>query len=310
MVSDTAGDKPGWQRAFLEHHRLDEQYLEAAATWFEPLATRIAMHQKGAAGPLLVGVNGSQGSGKTTLCDYLVQSLTHNHALRAHAMSLDDFYLTRAERQHLAEQVHPLFATRGVPGTHDHALLDETLNALLGGAGDANVAVPTFEKLRDDRAPRERWLHVDLPVDVVLLEGWCLGAIAVTADSLQDPVNDLEATEDEALRWRTAVNTALHHQFPPLYRKIGLWVMLRAPSFECVYDWRREQEDKLSAAEQGADQPQPMDTPTLHRFISHFERLTRQCLQDLPGKVHHLLTLDASRQVQAHRHNENPQPLW
>jgi len=125
---------PQWQIALLERHQLPPAYLRYAQKWFDPLAEWLAGHQFGAKRPLLVAVNGCQGSGKTTVCDYLAALLEADHGCRVVALSLDDFYLTRAQREVLARSVHPLLATRGVPGTHDMQLLEQTLEALLAPA--------------------------------------------------------------------------------------------------------------------------------------------------------------------------------
>lgn len=293
---------PGWQQAFLRQHRLPQAYLPYAQQWFMPLADRIARHQIGAGRPLLVGLNGSQGSGKTTVCDYLCRHLQENCALRVLSLSLDDFYLTRAERQGLADRVHPLLATRGVPGTHDMALLQQTLNALLLEEADT-LEIPRFDKSVDDRAPRAAWDVVADGVDIVLLEGWCLGARAQTGEELAAPVNALEAQEDPQGQWRHYVNEVLSREFEPLYALVDHWVMLGAPSFDCVYRWRLEQEQKLAQRTRGDG---IMSASQVARFIQFYERITRHCLEQLPPRVHDFYQLDEERQVTSHRHRESP----
>jgi D-glycerate 3-kinase len=296
----------GWQTAFLERHRLPSGYLDYAQQWFAPLAARVVAHQNSANRGILVGINGSQGSGKSTLCDYLQADLAACHGKRAIALSLDDFYLTRSQRARLAAEVHPLLATRGVPGTHDLLLLVATLDALLTGSAGQDVAVPRFDKARDDRRSREDWDRVSAPVDVVLLEGWCLGARAETGATLSRPVNDLERQEDVDGRWRNYVNEKIRSEFEPFYDRIDRWVMLCAPSFDCVYRWRREQEDKLALSQAGKGRSHVMDDQQLARFIQHFQRITGRCLEDLPPRVHHLYLLDDGRQVTGETHCEQP----
>src|SRR5210317_1835774 len=114
---------PQWQDAFLERNQLPRLYLDYAQKWFTPLAEALVVHHDGANRPVLLAVNGCQGSGKTTVCDYLRSLLMSEFGRRVVSLSLDDFYLSRLERQDLARSVHPLLATRGVPGTHDMALL-------------------------------------------------------------------------------------------------------------------------------------------------------------------------------------------
>jgi len=299
----------GWRDALLERHRLDAVYLDTARTWFDPLARTLAAYQRDANRPVLVGLNGCQGSGKTTLCDYLCCALTREYALPTVALSLDDFYLTRAERQVLASSVHPLLATRGVPGTHDMDLLHQTLVSLLHPSARGPVAIPRFDKAADDRKPRADWEHVGLPLRIVLLEGWCLGARPEPAAALAAPINPLERDEDPEGRWRGYVNEVLEHRFQPLYTLVDQWIMLRAPSFDCVFDWRREQERKLAATVAPQQATGLMGDVALRRFIQHYERLTRQCLGELPARVDHLFRLDRERRITGYRHGaESPLP--
>jgi D-glycerate 3-kinase len=238
---------PQWQSDFLKRHQLGTAYLETALKWFTPLVHKLAEHQKGAGRPVLLALNGCQGSGKTTVSDFLRASFEAEHALQTVALSLDDFYLTRAQRQALAISVNPLLITRGVPGTHDMALLRQTLEQLLDAQRCKPVAIPRFDKAVDDRCPPSEWDYITSPVQIVLLEGWCLGSQAQTPDFLSRPINELERIEDPTGQWREYSNTIVNREFQPLYALADQWIMLRAPSFECVFDWRQEQERKLAA---------------------------------------------------------------
>jgi D-glycerate 3-kinase len=284
----------------LAEHRLPPAYLDSALKWFAPLSDTLAQHQKSAGAPLLVGINGSQGSGKTTACDYLRRRLHCEWGLSVVVMSLDDFYLTRAERDDLARTVHPLLRTRGVPGTHDLPLLQQVLAALRAGE---RPDIPRFDKAADDRLPRHRWQAPASSVDVILLEGWCMGTPPQSADQLDDPVNALEREEDAGGCWRAYVNNALATYYLPLYAQVDYWAMLRAPSFDCVYRWRLEQEHKLAQAVTagGGDDSKVMNEAEVARFIQFYQRLTQHGLTVLPGKMHCTLALDERRAVQSVR---------
>jgi len=289
-----------WQQEFLRWHQLGAEYLQTAQLWFDPLAESLAGHQRGAGRPLLLGINGCQGSGKSTLVDYLASRLQAGFGLRCVTLSLDDFYLTRAERERLSREVHPLFATRGVPGTHDVSLLLDTLDRLLS-AGEGELAVPRFNKAEDDRHPQEHWTLIETPVDIILFEGWCLGVKAQPTAALQEPVNALERDEDPEGTWRVHVNRALATEFPPVYAMVDRWLMLRAPSFACVQRWRQEQEDKLRQRLGPAHLGKSMTPEQVARFIQHYQRLTEWSLQSLPERVDDCLLLDESRQIQGRR---------
>ena len=265
---------------------------------------RLEVAAREAGGTLFVALNGSQGSGKSTLCAYLCAALESDAGLKAVSLSLDDVYLTHAERQRLGERVHPLLRTRGVPGTHDLDLLERTLDQL-GATTVGTVAVPRFDKSVDDRHPRERWSEVTTPLDVVLLEGWCLGTSSVADQELESPLNDLERLEDTDGTWRRYVNSQLREHYEALYERMDFWVMLAAPGFETVLRWRTEQEHKLAQAVQGRGDGL-MSDQALQRFVAHFERCTRQCLATLPAQVDVLLQLDGERRIVSSRGLESP----
>jgi D-glycerate 3-kinase len=250
-------------------------------------------------------LNGCQGSGKTTLSDYLCTALREDYGLGAVSLSLDDFYLTRAERKMLADSVHPLLATRGVPGTHDTPLLHDTLLKLLDTRRTTLVAIPQFDKAKDDRRPANECLLVEPSVQLILLEGWCLGAGPQPFHMLSQPLNDLEREKDPDGSWRTYSNDVLRRNFQPLYTLLDQSIMLCAPSFECVFNWRREQEHRLADGLPSAQSNRLMDDKALAGFIQHFERITRYCLEHLPPRVNHLYLLDEKRQITAYIRNSN-----
>ena len=280
----------------MTRHALGKDYLATARKWFIPVARAIAKHQRGAGRPILIGVNGSQGSGKTTLTDFLCCCLEADFGLASARLSLDDVYLTRADREDLGTRVHPLLSTRGVPGTHDITLLLDTLQALLDPAVAVGTRLPVFDKSLDDRRPSSDWAEVTAAPSVILLEGWCLGAMPQSPALLANPINALEREEDAQGVWRSYVNDCLTRQFPPVYALVDRWLMLQAPSFDCVFRWRQEQEKKL-ALSRGGMTDEMMDDAELARFVAHFERLTRHCLSTLADRVDHLLVMDERRAI-------------
>lgn len=241
------------------------------------------------------GIAGLQGSGKSTLATQLVRRAARR-GLRAVALSLDDVYLGRLGRAALARSVHPLFSTRGPPGTHDLPLALATLDALRAGRP---TTLPRFDKLTDRRLPPSRWRRIG-PVDLTIFEGWCLGVPAEPPEALVAPVNALERDEDPDGRWRTACNAALAHDYPALWARIDRLLFLRPPGFDCVPGWRLEQERVLQAARRpGAGTAAGLTAAGVDRFVQHFERISRQALRTLPDIAARTLTLDARRRVVA-----------
>lgn len=234
------------------------------------------------------GISGLQGTGKSTLAAQ-VAVLARSRGLRAVVVSIDDFYLRKAERAALARDVHPLLATRGPPGTHDVALALRTLDALRAGGP---VALPRFDKLGDDRLAESRWERVDGPVDVVVFEGWFLATPPQDETGLAEPINALERDEDADGTWRRWCNTALARDYPPLWARIDALWFLQPPGFEVVPEWRWQQEQALQA---GDPSRKAMDRAQVERFVQHYERTSRQALRTLPAIADRVVPLDARR---------------
>lgn len=279
--------------AFLRGEGLPEHFTDLADRLHRPLAARIAGWAGEGRAPLVVGICGPQGSGKSTLAA-LVARLLAARGLKVATLSIDDLYRTKAERARLAREVHPLLATRGVPGTHDPALGLAVLEAL---GRRETTALPRFDKAADDRAPETSWPRVEGPIDVVLLEGWCVGARPQPAVRLAAPVNALERDEDPHGVWRGFANAALAGPYAPLFARVDRLVLLTAPDFAVVRAWRGQQEARLRQrlAAEGRDPALAMDEPALDRFVAHYERLTRWIAEDLPGVADVVVKLDERR---------------
>lgn len=244
-------------------------------------------------GPFAVGICGAQGCGKTWTTRLLAERMEQD-GLRTVTLSLDDLYLPKAGRQLLARNVHPLFAVRGVPGTHDVAAGIRILDAL-GEAG--SLAFPAFDKAKDDQVPHEDWRMVDTPVDIVLFEGWCVGARPQEVGLLSAPINALERDEDPDAVWRSHVNACLAGQYQAFFAKFDMLVLLQAPGFEVVAEWRLEQEETLrrALASEGRDVSGLMDRKAIERFVMYYERITRHILDEMPARAELVIALDAQR---------------
>lgn len=277
--------RAGWVADFLAREGLPDAFRAT----LERICTPLADHAEGLRrdrGGVLVGLCGPQGSGKSTIAAATAR-LLQDRGLSAATLSLDDVYLPRSARRTLARTVHPLFVTRGPPGTHDVALAAATLEALFQ---PGEVALPAFDKGADDRRPASAWPTVQGPADVVIFEGWCVGARPQDPAALVQPVNALEAEEDRDGRWRRHVNDQLAGAYQDLFARLDALALLAAPSFEVVLGWRREQERKLIART-----GRGMSEPELVRFVAHYERLTRWILRDTPERAQLVFPLDDDR---------------
>ena len=231
--------------------------------------------------PLVIGLCGPQGAGKSTIAAALAA-----RAARVAVLSLDDLYLDPAARTRLARDVHPLLRTRGVPGTHDVALGVEVLTRLVAGEP---VALPRFDKGSDAPRPVAEWPVVER-VEIVLFEGWCVGAVAQPDTALVAPVNALERDDDPDGRWRRFVNARLAGPYRALFAPLDRLVLLRAPDFATVVGWRQ-------AAERGG--AGTMTDAGVARFCAHFERITRHVDAEMPARADLVVGLAADRSVVA-----------
>lgn len=238
-------------------------------------------------GPLILGLCGAQGSGKSTLATGL-QALMEREGYRTTILSLDDLYLGRRARAQLAAEIHPLFRTRGVPGTHDVARGVALLEAAKAGE---SLLLPRFDKGQDEPLPEGE--AIDGPADLLIFEGWCVGARPQAKADLAPPVNTLERDEDQDEIWRRHVNRQLRGPYAELFGWLDRLVLLAAPDFSVVRGWRGQQEEALLM--RGADQA--MDAAQLDRFVQHYERLTCHILAEMPTRADLLLPLDEARRL-------------
>jgi D-glycerate 3-kinase len=284
-----------WVDDFLRHERLPPDYRDTVEQVLSPLAAAIAEYARHSDHMLVVGLCGAQGSGKSTAAAALCELLQRDD-LPTVAVSIDDFYLPHRERTALARAVHPLLQTRGVPGTHDVELALASIESL---ADAGFTRLPSFDKATDDRRPHNQWREIEGPQRIVILEGWCVGARPQDAALLAMPGNELERTEDADGRWRRYVNQALTERYPALFNRVLPLILLAAPSFEVVHGWRTEQERKLRERLQreGGDASRVMSDAAIARFISHYERITRHILTEMPARADHLVSLDAARRA-------------
>lgn len=220
--------------------------------------------------PLLF-VSGAQGIGKSTA----IAHVQRHFGGRIAVLGLDDFYLTKAERTALGDAVHPLFETRGPPGTHDIMRLRDTLNTLKHADAQSETIIPRFDKRTDDRCPPKDWAVFEGRPQAILVEGWCIGALPFSDTANKAPPNSVEAG-DVSGAWMQYQQDQLVGPYAELWDLADAFLHLCAPSFEQVLNWRIQQEaTTLGLAE--ADLPDDRKA-WVENFIQYYERLTRQML--------------------------------
>ena len=215
--------------------------------------------------PVLIGVAGAQGSGKTTACQLLEATNRPRYA----NFSIDDVYLDTQQRADLAARTHPLFVTRGPPGTHDIALARETIASLMRATPESERPIPRFDKIADKMKPRGDWPVFKGRPEAILVDAWCLGALPVPASP---PLNTVEE-EDTNGQWREIQNQFLRTSYAEWFAEFDAIVYLQAPSWDIVRRWRGQQEVTLRGRPLT-----PEEEAWIDRFIQHYERITRSMI--------------------------------
>ncbi|PCJ36802.1 MAG: hypothetical protein COA75_05990 [Cellvibrionales bacterium] len=291
-------------KSFIEKHKLPATFTDTIDEYYHPLAQWINSHRPQDR-TWIIGLNGAQGTGKSTLSAVLKIILEADYNCSTAVISLDDLYLPREDRKVLAQTIHPLLQTRGVPGTHDTELGIHLLDTLCKLQANQSVSLPRFDKAGDDRLPETNWALFKGPAQVIIFEGWCIGSTASPEQALVDPINTLEAKEDSDGKWRRYVNHQLQTGYKQLFAPIEKTILLQAPGFDCIHRWRWEQEQKLIANTNQAGSTQIMDEADIRHFIQHFERLTRQNLRQLPALADIVLSLNSEHHI-IDSHYKNP----
>lgn len=279
----------------VNEQNLPKNFTETCRDFYFPLAQYLVAQTAFTNRPLIVGINGAQGTGKSTLAALMQGMLKTGAGLQCAILSIDDLYLTRTERAQLAQKIHPLLKTRGAPGTHDIDMGLKVIDALRSNTSTL-ISLPRFDKAQDERKPQAEWPQQTTPVDVIILEGWCVGALPQQRDALEKPINQLESDEDPQGHWRQYVNQQLAGRYQRLFSTLDFLIMLKAPSMEAIEEWRWLQEEKLIMATGGTGEGL-MNHTQVKRFIQHYERLTRHILDEMPPRANLVFHLNPNHQI-------------
>jgi len=247
--------------------------------------------------PLMIGLAGGQGSGKTTISSILTLILQKYFRLNVFKVSIDDFYKTRKDRKLLSIKKHSLLMTRGVPGTHD---IDLMLNffKIVKSKKFKSTHIPKFNKAIDDRCSKSLWYKLKSKPDVVIFEGWCVGARAQTNSQLKKPINSLEKVYDKSAKWRSHVNNQLKTKYKKLFKQLDGLIYLKAKNFSLLRNWRLKQERKLLVQTKNKKNLKIMNSRDIINFMQTYERITQQMFKDAIKSSSIIINLNSNHQVQ------------
>ena len=246
---------------------------------------------------LIIGLAGGQGSGKTTISSILTLILRKYFKLNIFKISIDDFYKTRKERKILSITKHPLLMTRGVPGTHDVDLMLRFFKKVKSN-NFKRLEIPKFNKAIDDRYKRNFWYKLKSKPDVIIFEGWCVGAKAQTIKQLKKPINSLERVHDQGIKWRSYVNNQLKTKYNTLFKQLDGLLYLKAKNFNLLKNWRLKQERKLWVKTKNKKNLKIMSSGDLINFMQTYQRITQQMFKDAIKNSSIIMNLNNKHQIQ------------
>ena len=248
--------------------------------------------------PYFVGLAGGQGTGKTTTSSIIKIILENYFKLKVFKISIDDFYKTRKARIVLSRKVHPMLLTRGVPGTHDiNMMLDFFKKSK--SKKFKKIKLPNFNKAVDDRFPKNKWNTISQRPDVIIFEGWCVGARPETNMTLKKSINSIEKANDQNLVWRKYVNQQLKTKYKKLYSQLNCMIYLKAKNFSLLQKWRLKQEHKLWLKRKKKISHKIMSKADVLNFMQTYQRITQNMFKNMPKYASVIFNLNSNHQIQS-----------
>jgi D-glycerate 3-kinase len=209
---------------------------------------------------LIQGILGGQGVGKTTLCTVLKLILSYL-GFSVATLSIDDLYLSYAERQML-QQKNPRLIWRGPPGTHDVNLGLKVIEQCLAGDNSGKIFMPRFDKSAFNGAGDRTKPEAVAKPDILLFEGWFVGVKPITEDCFNNPPAPILTSED--IQFAKDNNQRLK-TYLPLWDKLDSLIILHPEDYRLSKQWRKQAEQKMIATGKTGMSDEECD-----RFVEYF----------------------------------------
>ena len=246
--------------------------------------------------PFFVGLAGGQGTGKTTTSSIIKIILEKYFKLNVFKISIDDFYKTRKERMLLSKKIHPMLLTRGVPGTHDINMMLDFFKKVKTKKFKS-FQLPNFNKAIDDRFAKKYWYNIKKKPDVIIFEGWCVGAKHEKKSSLNKAINSMERIKDPKKVWRKYVNHQLKQKYKDLYSQLNCLIYLKAKNFSLLQKWRLKQENKLWLKSKKTSKHKIMNKDDVISFMQTYQRITENMFKKMTNYASILVNLGSDHQI-------------
>ena len=241
-------------------HKPPAEMLAVLQDLWLPLSIKLASHRQTLGRPLIQGILGGQGTGKTTMCRVL-SLILQQLGYRTLCLSLDDLYKTYGDRLALTQQ-DPRLIWRGPPGTHD---LDLGLNVLDQiRQGESPVRVPRFDKSAYNGAGDRTTPEIVEDIDIVLFEGWFVGVRPIDADLFNHAPPPIFTDQDR--EFARDMNQRLN-DYLPLWQRLDSLMVLYPTDYRCSMLWRKQAEQQMIAAGKLG-----MSDAQIEEFVNYFWR--------------------------------------
>ena len=273
---------------FKNKNKMLKSYLIPICFWIAKKANKKS--------PLIIGLAGGQGTGKTTIASIISLILKKYFKLKVFKISIDDFYKTRNERKKISKSIHPLLMIRGVPGTHDYKIIYEFFKKIKNKKF-AKFRLPKFDKSKDERYNKKLWYKINSKPDIIIFEGWCVGAKNQKNSKLIKSINSLEKISDQNYVWRKYVNLQLKKNYKNLFRQIDEIIYLKANNFKILQKWRIKQEKTLWLKSKNKRSLRIMNRGDIINFMQTYQRITQNMFKDAPKYASIVMKLNSNHQI-------------
>ena len=191
-----------------------------------------------------------------------------------------------------------MLLTRGVPGTHD---INMMLNFFKNVKSKKfkRLKLPTFNKAIDDRFNKKKWYDLKKRPDVIIFEGWCVGAKSEKRNTLKKTINKMEKIKDQKHIWRKFVNNQLKSKYKKLYSQLNCLIYLKAKDFSLLQKWRLKQERKLWIKSKKNSNSKIMSKADVLSFMQTYQRITQNMFRYMPKYASIIINLNSNHQIKS-----------
>ena len=146
---------------------------------------------------------------------------------------------------------------------------------------------------------KKKWYNLREKPDVIIFEGWCVGAKPEKNNTLKKTINLMEKTKDQKIIWRKYVNEQLKSKYKNLYSQLNCLIYLKAKNFNLLQKWRLKQERKLWIKSKIKSNSKIMSKGDVMNFMQTYQRITENMFRYVPKYASIILNLNTNHQIKS-----------